>query len=97
MDFDRSILFYDGVCHLCHGLVQFVLKYEQNHDLMFSSLQSSFAKSFLPADLSMTLKTVVVYDSKNNQILTKSDAVIFILNQMGGIWRFNAYLLRLFQ
>ena len=42
---DRGpVLFFDGVCGLCHGFVQFVLKADTHKIFLFSFLQSDYAK-----------------------------------------------------
>ncbi|MGC6367480.1 MAG: thiol-disulfide oxidoreductase DCC family protein [Candidatus Marinamargulisbacteria bacterium] len=93
---DRPIIFYDGTCYLCHGFVKFVLKNESSSNLMFSSLQSEFAKTVLPEDVIANLDTVVFYDPQSKSSLIKSKAVIAVLKHMGGVWRLNAWLLTLF-
>ena len=93
---DRPIIFYDGTCYLCHGFVKFVLNNESSPKLMFSSLQSEFAKTVLPEDLITGLETVVFYDPQSKSSLIKSTAVIAVFKSMGGVWRLNAFLLSLF-
>lgn len=39
----KNILFYDGDCALCNHSVQYVIKHEKNHDLLFAPLQSDLA------------------------------------------------------
>ena len=41
---DKMIVFFDGVCHLCQGVVQFVLPRDPSGRILFSSLQSEYAK-----------------------------------------------------
>lgn len=43
---NRTILFYDGDCGFCNRSVQFVLKHEKDHSILFSAIQSDFCKSF---------------------------------------------------
>ena len=96
MNINHSVLFYDGVCHLCNGLIQFIIRHERNKNLKFSSLQSNFAKSQLQKKYTTDLNTVVFYDAKKQVFLVKSRAVIAVFKVMGGIWSFNAFLLQLF-
>ena len=44
---NKSILFFDGNCGLCNRSVKFVLRKEKNQELIFSPLQSEFAKKTL--------------------------------------------------
>lgn len=43
----HPIIFFDGVCNLCHGLVQFVIKRDPQERFRFASLQSDFARDHL--------------------------------------------------
>lgn len=41
---DGPILLFDGDCHLCHSSVQWILKHEKTHDIIFDTLQSKAGK-----------------------------------------------------
>jgi len=43
----KNILFYDGDCALCNHCVQYIIEHERGEELLFSSLQSNFAKQQL--------------------------------------------------
>ena len=84
----HPILLYDGVCGLCNRLVQFVLRRDADAVFRFASLQSPPARRILarhgadPADLD-TVYVVLSYDLPDERLLPRSDAVIFILRQLG--------------
>jgi len=42
-----SVLLFDGVCNLCNGFVQFIVKRDPKAKIQFASLQSAVAKSIL--------------------------------------------------
>jgi predicted DCC family thiol-disulfide oxidoreductase YuxK len=92
----NPILLYDGVCGLCNRLVQFVLKRDASGIFRFAALQSNYAAKILqvhhldPQDLN----TVYVVDGE--QLFTSSDAVIFVLRRLGGLWKVMASALRIF-
>jgi predicted DCC family thiol-disulfide oxidoreductase YuxK len=100
------ILLYDGVCGLCNGFVQFILRRDRNAVFRFASLQSALTADVLarhglhPGDLD-TVYAVVNPDSHrpsedtNEFLLARSDAVLFVLNQLGGPWRAAAFLAQL--
>lgn len=96
------ILLYDGVCGLCDRFVQFILRRDRRGVFRFASLQSALAGRILarhnisPADLD-TVYVVVNPDSQEPPefLLSRSDAVLFVLKQLGGLWRFVAFLLQL--
>jgi predicted DCC family thiol-disulfide oxidoreductase YuxK len=96
----HPILLYDGVCGLCNRFVQFILYRDSNAIFRFASLQSALAASILarhgadPSDLD-TVYIVVNHDRPDEYLLSRSDAVLFVLNQLGGFWQAAAFLLRL--
>jgi predicted DCC family thiol-disulfide oxidoreductase YuxK len=96
----HPILLYDGVCGLCNRLVQFILRRDPEGAFRFASLQSGLAGRILArhGDDASDLDTVYVVvnpDRADESLLARSDAVIFILKQLGGFWRFVGFLLRL--
>jgi len=81
------VILFDGVCNLCNGFVQFVLKSDENKTFQFASLQSSYGKG-LSAHFKLPIekpKTIILYDGE--KILTESDSVIKIVNSLKGIWK----------
>ncbi len=78
----RRIIFFDGVCSLCNGFVDFVIKRDSKNLFKFSSLQSGTATSVLGSNFG--LATIVFYDDGHQHI--KSTAVLKILFQLGGGW-----------
>ena len=99
----HPILLYDGVCGLCNRLVQFVLRMDRKRVFRFASLQSALAAGILarhgvnPGNLDAAY--VVLNrggeDQSDESLLARSDAAIFILRQLGGIWRITAAVLHL--
>jgi predicted DCC family thiol-disulfide oxidoreductase YuxK len=85
------IVFYDGVCGLCNRLVQFLLKRDRHDRLRFASLQSEFAASLLmrhgldSRDLD-TVYLVLDYKQSSERVLARSDAILYLLRQLGGVW-----------
>lgn len=81
----ERILFFDGVCVLCHGFVNFLLKKDKVRDLSFSTLQGKTAKKILPAHLVSDLTTIVLWEE--NKIYTQSDAILKTLIELGGFYK----------
>jgi predicted DCC family thiol-disulfide oxidoreductase YuxK len=88
----RPIILYDGLCGLCNRFNQFVLKRDRKDLFRFAPLQSSFASGVLirhgaePRKLD-TVYVVVDYDQPTERLLSKSHAILFTLQQIGGTWR----------
>jgi predicted DCC family thiol-disulfide oxidoreductase YuxK len=96
----HPILLYDGVCGLCNRLVQFILRRDRNAVFRFASLQSALAASILarhganPSTLD-TVYAVVNYELSDEYLLSRSDAAIFVLKQLPGLWRAASLLAQL--
>lgn len=86
------IVLYDGVCGLCNRLNQFLLKRDTHDRFRFASLQSDLARTLLKRhgvdshDLD-TVNVVLDYDQPSERVLSRSDAIIYVLTRLGGIWK----------
>lgn len=83
---DKPVLFFDGVCNLCNGYVQFVIDRDPEGRFRFASLQSKAGEQVL-RDLQMSeedLKTVILF--KNGRYYTHSDVALEMARDMGGFW-----------
>jgi predicted DCC family thiol-disulfide oxidoreductase YuxK len=91
----NPIVLYDGVCGLCNRLTQFILKHDKHDRFRFASLQSEFAANILkrhaadPEDLD-TVYVVVDYNKPGERLLARSDAILHIATELGGIWKLGA-------
>ena len=87
----NTLVLYDGVCGLCNGLNQFLLKRDLNNHFRFASLQSEFAASLLErydidaVDLD-TVYVVADYGQPSQRLLARSDAILQVLGRLGGVW-----------
>jgi predicted DCC family thiol-disulfide oxidoreductase YuxK len=94
------ILLYDGVCGVCNRVVQFIPLRDHRATIRFAPLQSAFASRILtrhnlnPRDLD-TIYVGVNPESSEEVSLSRSDAVLCVLKQLGSIWRSFAFLLQL--
>jgi predicted DCC family thiol-disulfide oxidoreductase YuxK len=88
----NPIVLYDGVCGLCNHLVQFLLKRDTHDRFRFASLQSEFANKLLthhgvdPHDLD-TVYVVKDYGQPDESLLARSDAILFMLTPLNGLWK----------
>ena len=44
------VLFFDGVCNLCNGSVQWIIGHDSKRRILFAALQSDYASTHLPVD-----------------------------------------------
>ncbi len=86
------IILYDGVCGLCSRLNRFVIRRDRQGVFRYASLQSRFAAEALsaygkdPRDLD-TLYVLARQGTSSERLLMRSEAVLFILGELGGPWR----------
>lgn len=84
---DSPILLFDGVCNLCNGTVQFIIKRDPKGKLKFAALQSDSGQALLKK---FNLRTDH-FDSfvfiKEEKYFLKSRAVLEVLKELGGVWK----------
>ena len=76
------VVFFDGVCNLCQGSVRYLIKHDKKNALKFASLQSNYAKSFLPTTELESFDSILFYDGKN--LYNTSSAVLKLSKLLGG-------------
>lgn len=72
-----KIIYFDGVCILCHWFIQFVLRHDTKKIFSFKQLQNQSNQHKV---LDLGLKTVVLEDS--GQFFTESEAIDLILKEL---------------
>jgi predicted DCC family thiol-disulfide oxidoreductase YuxK len=81
---------FDGVCNLCNGFVQFIIRNDKRERFHFGALQSAVAQQLLQgSDLRPQELDTVIYLRKG-KTLTRSTAALQILNELGGAWSLMA-------
>jgi predicted DCC family thiol-disulfide oxidoreductase YuxK len=106
----HPIILYDGVCGLCNRLNQFVLRRDPDAIFRFASLQSPFAARivsrhganpqdvdtvYVVVNLDLTRHDLAQETQPDERLLPLSDAIIFVLKGLGGIWKVLGLLLQL--
>lgn len=84
----ESVVLFDGVCNLCSGAVQFVIKRDPSARFQFASLQSDYGRQQL-ARLGLNAESlysiILIQDGKFYQ---RSDAALEIARKLSGGWPF---------
>ena len=80
-----TIVLFDGVCHMCNGVVRFTIKKDPKKHFLFVPLQSKkgrvlLRKYKLPKDTS----TIILIEE--DKIYTKSTAFLRIMKKLNGTW-----------
>jgi predicted DCC family thiol-disulfide oxidoreductase YuxK len=85
----KRVVFFDGVCNLCNGFVDFLIQRDRERGLMFASLQSQPGQAVsraVPAAVPDTYYSVFLLDT-DGQIYERSDAILKTLESLGGKYR----------
>lgn len=77
----EKIIFFDGVCNLCNGFINFIFKFNSDNSLKVAPLQGSTAKNKLNENEIQKLSTVIYV--KNNKKYFQSSAVLEVFKDMG--------------
>ena len=94
-----DLILFDGVCNLCSGFVQFVIRHDPTGRFRFAALQSEAGRAVLAAHGFDASAVAAEPDSvlleQNGTLYTHSTAVLRIAQGLGGPWRLLAagYLL----
>ena len=82
----HPILLFDGVCNLCNGFVQFVIKRDPEGIFRFTALQSKAGQELLTTHQQekSNLSTVILLE--NGRVYTHSDVALRVATRLGGAW-----------
>ena len=82
----HPIIFFDGICNLCTGTVQFVIKHDPEHHFRFASLQSEAGQQLLKEyNLSTTeFGSFILWE--NGKVYTRSSAALRVTKKLNGLW-----------
>ncbi|HLK30518.1 MAG TPA: thiol-disulfide oxidoreductase DCC family protein [Puia sp.] len=87
MNEEKKIVLFDGVCNLCSGSVQFILKRDKKNQFLFGSLQGKAGQAYLqkfnlPADEFNSFMLV-----EGDQLYTRSSGALRMMKYLGGGWK----------
>jgi len=82
----HPIIFFDGVCNLCTGSIQFIIKRDRKDLFRFAALQSEQAIRYLQSfNISPnSLDTILLLE--NGKIYKRSTAALRIAKRLSGAW-----------
>jgi predicted DCC family thiol-disulfide oxidoreductase YuxK len=86
---DGQVAFFDGVCNLCNGAVNFLLDHDHRHRLRFAPLQgAAFARLAREHPWLQGTDSFVLWDGARPH--ARSSAILRSLVALGGAWRLAA-------
>ncbi|MCM3139364.1 thiol-disulfide oxidoreductase DCC family protein [Bacillus safensis] len=88
-----QLILFDGVCNVCSGAVQFVIKRDPKERMMFASLQSDTGQRILKENgLPLEEFNSFIYIEKGT-LYTKSTGILKAARHLKGIYRWSFLLL----
>lgn len=82
-----NIILFDGICNLCNSTVSFLITRDKKKLFRFAALQSETGKTLLQKNsISEEQVSTLIY-LRNGNCLMQSTAIIYILRDLGGIWK----------
>jgi predicted DCC family thiol-disulfide oxidoreductase YuxK len=82
---ENPILLFDGVCNLCNGAVDFVIKRDAKKQFLFVALQSELGKRLIAKyKISSDIDSVILITK--NSVYLESDAAIEIARLLPFPW-----------
>ncbi|ACJ31352.1 Conserved hypothetical protein [Shewanella piezotolerans WP3] len=90
-----QVIIFDGICNLCHGVVNFVINHDKHQRFVFASLQSNTGRRYLSkfGVTEVALDSVILI--KADKCYLRSDAAIEIAKSLDAPWsllRFSCFL-----
>jgi predicted DCC family thiol-disulfide oxidoreductase YuxK len=86
-------IFYDGHCGLCHRCVRFVLAEDrEGKTFRFAPLDSDAFRAAVTEEERKNLPDTIVVRTADGRTLIQSQAVLYIMQRLGGLWRLIATL-----
>jgi len=79
-----DIVFFDGVCGLCNGFVDFLSRFDKHKKLRYSPLQGTYIQTTKAAPF-VTEGTLIFM--QGDKIYLGSAAVIRSIADLGGFWK----------
>lgn len=83
----KDIILFDGICILCNGFVNLIIRFDSKERFVFSSLQSDYAKKVLKIEPAEEKYFDTLYLITKGDRYEKSLAVLKILTALPNLWK----------
>jgi len=81
-----AVVLFDGVCKLCNGTVNLLLKLDRKKKLKYASLQSNFGQKILAENNLNTNKFHSIYFLEKGKLKSQSSAILHIVKYLRFPW-----------
>ncbi len=88
MEDGKKLILFDGVCNLCNGAIQFIIKRDRTDTFRYAALQSKIGEQLI-AERGIDTSKVdsIILIEPGVAYFTKSDAALRIGQNFGGLWK----------
>src|ERR1700741_524545 len=83
---EHPVIFFDGICNLCTGAVQFVIRHDPSHQFRFASLQSEVGQQLLKQYNLPTEEFGSFILFEKGKVYTRSAAALRMVKKLNGLW-----------
>ena len=83
---DDSVILFDGTCNLCAAAMRFVVRHDKRMIFRFAPFQSDAAKEICQKHAINPDRLETWLLIRRDRLYSRSDAVIIIAREIGGIW-----------
>ncbi|WP_409254000.1 thiol-disulfide oxidoreductase DCC family protein [Bacillus sp. SCS-153A] len=81
-----GVILFDGVCNLCNGVVQFIIKRDSNAYFQFASQQSTKGIALMEKH-HIDSHTDSFYLIDQDRVFMKSTAALEVSRNLDGVWK----------
>jgi len=86
---EHPIIAFDGVCNLCNGFIQWLIKRDKHQKFRYTTLQSEDGATLKKASGVESDSVLLIY---NEKIYTMSDVGLISMKILGGGWSIVSWL-----
>jgi predicted DCC family thiol-disulfide oxidoreductase YuxK len=83
----NPVIVFDGECNLCSTVARFIQRHTGHKIFRFAAIHSKAGAALLQTSGIPFERVETIVLIQNGQAYTRSEAVLRILSQMGGVWR----------
>ncbi len=94
-DVPGPVLFFDGGCGLCHNSVRILISLDRKAKLVFAPLGGELFEQRVSQQDRADLPDSLVLSTPDGKLHVRSNAVLSALEEIGGIWAWEAKLGRM--
>jgi len=82
----KSLILFDGYCHLCSGVVRRILKFDSKRIFVFAPLESEVGTKWRAHfRIPDSVDSIILIEK--SEAFIYADAALKIAGELGGIWR----------